>query len=101
MRCADFGPIPGKQRRASISPSRPDGFTGLERQFEARGQIHACRESGHLFLAQFLGAFCVIPNFWVLKFARNSAQLIKFLIVVKDTSVTRWPAERDPRVGWR
>ena len=54
-----------------------------------------------LFLAEFLGPLGVVPNLGILKFPRNSAQLIELLIVVKDTSAALWRAGRDPRAGWR
>ena len=85
MRCADFGPTPGRQRSASISASRPDGFTGLERQFEARGQIHACRESGHLFLAQFLStANCIVYC--------RSDQIFEHFAIVKNRRIDVYAA---------
>src|SRR5574343_1284720 len=56
MRCADLGPTPGKQRKASISESSPDGFTDSERQLESGRQVQAGRKASHLFLADIFAA---------------------------------------------
>src|SRR5499427_5648401 len=52
VRCADFGPMPGMQRSASISSSSAGDFIAwrLEGQLESRRKAHAARERAHLLL---------------------------------------------------
>ena len=56
---------------------------------------------GFLFLGEFLRAFGVVPDGRVFEFARDGFQLIRFLIVVKDTSEARPRAGRGRQGGWR
>ncbi len=54
MRCADFGPTPGKQRNAWIKRSSDEGDAAtpsLERQLHAGRQLQTSGETGHFFLA--------------------------------------------------
>ena len=80
-----------RHRKQLIGILEAIGYT-IERQDDVLERL--------LLFAQFLRALGVVPDLRVFEFARNGVQLIEFLIVVKDTSATRWRAGRDPRVGW-
>jgi hypothetical protein len=59
------------------------------------------RFEGFLFFAQRLGAFRIVPDFWVFEDLVQFCQFFRFAIEVKDTSAVGRRDCSGRRCGWR